>query len=58
MLHIFQGEQNGVHVSLCQLKLKPTSKQALIHCTHAPTTQNIQNLLCGLILLDVELKVY
>ena len=58
MLYIFQGEQNGVHVSICQVKLKITSKQVLIHYTHVSTTQNIQNLFCGLILLDMELKVY
>ena len=58
MLHIFQGEHNGVQVSVCQVKLKITSKQVLIHYPHASTTQNIKNLFCGLILLDMELKVY
>ena len=58
MLHIFQGEHNGVQLSICQVKLKITSKQVLIHYTQASTTQNTKNLFCGLILLDMELKLY
>ena len=48
MLYILQGEPNCVQVSICQVKLKITFKQVLIHCIHVSTTHNIPKVFCEL----------